>query len=303
MTDHGNPPAYTLPAVPQPGPGIQSYHGSSPSGQNPALVAVQASQPVQMFTIAQAANIPTVYENYRSRQSKCLGIIQIIAGVLCIVFNAVGIAAWSLLTIASIGIWGGILFIITGAFGVSAAKLQTKCKVITFLVLNIISATVTVPLFICAVIGAIFDDSYQSCYGYGYSGYGYRYSCRGAAQVAVAMNALLAVLAIIEAVAAIWGSVICCKAACCCRSTGNEIVASIQYATIQGQQVIIIPQSHFGGQMMMTYSPPEYSTQQIPNPAVSIPYPPSYGQEMAAAPPAYIQSNNSCCENLEKQLM
>jgi len=255
-----------------------------------------------------------------------LGITQLFVGVLCIIFNSVGINFGAQISVGSIGIWGGILFIINGAFGMSAAKSGTKCKIITFMVLSIISAGITVPLFICAVIGAVIDDSYFSCYRYNYNTYNYDRpsNCLYIQNVAIAMNSLLAILAIIEAIAATWGSAICCKAVCCCSTIGNQqMLAPIQYATIQGQPVIIIPQMNFGGQTVVNYPPqghpvqghplpghpvqlhplpghppPEYSTQPIVNVSAP-PYPMFYGQDTASG--MNSQSYNGPNGDMEKQ--
>lgn len=48
-------------------------------------------------------------------------------------------------------------------------------------------------------------------------------------RVVVAMQALLAILAFIEAVLAIWGASICCQAVCCC--TPQPQTVSMQIAT------------------------------------------------------------------------
>jgi len=304
MADQANPPAYTLPVAPAPGPGIHQYSGQAgqtqpyhgQAGLVQPVVAIQSGQPVQMYAYNSP---PVVYGNYNSKQSMGLGVTQVVVGVICIVINAIGIAFGSLLAVVSIGIWGGIMFIISGSFGISAAKWRTKCKVIAFMVLCIISAAITVPLFICAVMGAALDGYYENCYSLYYNYYRRSYNCQEISHVAVAMNAVLASLAIVQAIAAIWGSAICCKAACCCKYNNSQVVAPIQFATIQGQQVIIIPQSqlNLGGQMM-TYAPPDYSTQQVLS-ASGPPYQISYGQNPVAS--FVPQTYHGNVDNLEKQ--
>jgi len=335
MTDSTNPPAYSM-ANPSPSVlGVQAYSGPV-AGQNPPVIAMPAGQQYQVVTVAQS---PRVYNSYASKQSLGLGITQVLAGIFCVVFNAVAIAFGALVSPASIGIWGGIMFILSGAFGISAAKCRTKCKVVTFMVLSIMSAAITLPLFICSIIGAIIDGYNFYCYTYYYYGYYSSNSCPNTRNVAVAMNSLLTILAFVEAVAAIWGSVICCKAACCCNSTEN-VAVPIQYATMQGQQVIIIqqPQLNYGGQLVAYPAPAGYTTQPIINayptqpmgnaypaqpignayPAQQItntsyptypaqpmvnmaapPYTVSYGVDSATAPAAH--SNNTFNENMEKQ--
>jgi len=50
-----------------------------------------------------------VYENYLSYQALGLGVTMIVAGVLCIIFNAVSIGLGGPLSAIFYGIWGGIL--------------------------------------------------------------------------------------------------------------------------------------------------------------------------------------------------
>jgi len=47
----------------------------------------------------------------------------------------------------------------------------------------------------------------------------------------IAMEAMQAILAFIVGIASIWGSVLCCKVACCCNTTGQVggILFAINY--------------------------------------------------------------------------
>jgi len=259
MLLNGNHPSYIIPTAPPSDPELQPNNGYAGPESS---YAVQTAQPVPMFTYAQAARNSN--RNYKRKQSKGLGIMQIIVGVLCIVFNAVGNYYGSYASVASIGIWGGIMFIITGSFGISAAKVCTKCKITTFMVLSIISAVITIPLFICSVIGAILNNVYHACnnpHSFSYSTYGF-FSCQERIKVSIAMTSLLACLAVIEAYAAIWGSVICSKAGyCCCNNTGNQQMIPIQHETIQQCQPVIFipqPQINFEDQMDPCTPPPDY---------------------------------------------
>ena len=50
-------------------------------------------------------------------------------------------------------------------------------------------------------------------------------------QISIAMEAMLAFLAVVEAIVAICGSVMCCKAACCCQGCcDNTPVAQVNCA-------------------------------------------------------------------------
>jgi hypothetical protein len=312
MTDQqlNNPPAYTLPTA---SPSVQGTQTSDipagfnspmtavpcniPGGHNPPVIQMQAGYPLQMYAYPKPA---TVYGSYLSKRSRSLGIAHITIGALCIVFNAVGIGFDAILSVASIGIWGGILFIVTGAFGISAAKLRTKCKITTFMVLCIVSAAVTIALFVCAVMGATIqgNEGYYSyiCRSYYYYDYYYSNACRN---VAIAMNSLLAILAVAAAIPAIWGSVLCCKVYGCCKASETQIMMSQeQYAGMSGgQPMIIIPlsQINFGGQMV-AYAP-GYSAQQTGSTSAP-PYPLNYEPDTA---PLVPQSNTNINENVEKQ--
>jgi len=170
----------------------------------------------------------TIYTNYRSAQSMGLGITQIIIGVMCITFNGVALGYGAPLSYVGHGIWGGIMFIITGAFGIPAAKVRSKCLVCAFMVLCIISASLCVPVFSLGIAGAVsWCDYYWTCYWY--------------KEIGTAMNSMLAVLAVAEAAVAIWGSVICCKVACCGNTPGNMMVPQpVQYTQGYGGQIITI---------------------------------------------------------------
>jgi len=50
----------------------------------------------------------TVYENYGSEHSRGLGVLMIVAGILCIIFNIVSLVLGRLLSVVGYGIWGGI---------------------------------------------------------------------------------------------------------------------------------------------------------------------------------------------------
>ena len=311
MTDYTNPPAYTLYTGSTPVQGTQTHDQTAGqnlssngiAGMNPPLMGIQAGQPIQVFVYPQP---PTVYGGYQSTKSRNLGITQIILGALSIVFNAVGISYLAELSYAGVGIWGGILFIINGAFGISAAKLRTKCKITTVLVLSIISSVTTIALIICAVMGAALQYPYYGYYGYSCNGGRYEYgdyhyhqnTCRA---VAVAMNSVLAVLAVAEAVAAIWSSVLCCKVYGCCDSSGN-MMTSPQYAPVQGsQQVIIVPRSQLNSGGPLTTYATGYPPQQVIGGAAPS-YPTNHGLDST---PQLVpaQSNLGINNNMEKQLL
>jgi hypothetical protein len=212
-----------------------------------------------------------IYDNYAHYTSKALGIVQIIVGALCIIFNIVGVSLPAPVgfSVVGFGIWGGILFVLTGSFGIAACKNRTKCWIITFMVFCILSACTCIVVFSLGVLGAVVSDvSY-------YGDYYYDHHYRDYAKVEIAMLSFLAISAIVEAIAAIWGSVICCKAVGCCSTTpynNGPVMVPIQTTQVQGYpmqnngQVMFIQQpQHFGAQAI-PYSAPSSNAMQTPVP-------------------------------------
>jgi len=162
----------------------------------------------------------TTFGGYRSTLSMNLGITQIVVGILCVVFSVVGFT-YGALTALTVGFWGGVLFIVSGAYGISAAKSQDKCKITAFLVLCIISIVIAAILLICAflavaanvrVLSLCRDDSHSESFSN---------LCEHLTNIQIAMNALLIILAVVELIASIWGSALGGRATGCCGSPVN----------------------------------------------------------------------------------
>ena len=71
--------------------------------QSGTAVVYTTQQPVALTVVS------PVCESYKSRQSMIAGIILILAGVLSIVFNAVGIPLFEVFSAIGQGFWCGIL--------------------------------------------------------------------------------------------------------------------------------------------------------------------------------------------------
>ena len=83
---------------PSAGPG--ALHGP------PAPGPQQQQQQGAMY----AYSAPKVlYDAFKARQARALGITQLCAGLLCIVFNAGAIGAHSIVASIGYGIWGGLV--------------------------------------------------------------------------------------------------------------------------------------------------------------------------------------------------
>jgi len=270
---------------------VQSTSPSHPPASNQQTTyqpsSVVITSPGQAYS-----SQSTVYTKYRSAQSRGLGITQIIVGALCIVLNVLAIVFESIPSIIGFGIWGGILVIIAGSFGITAAKHRTRCHVIASMVLSIISAALTIGLFIVSILAAVLDGVHCYMY-YSYNSDGQRVQslglneCMNRATVSKILNAALAVLAVVEAVAAIWSSVLGCKAACCCSYTPyaeNVVVIPGQVSNGPGVQMIMITQPQTNANVATAY--PGYSI-----------VPQQQGSQLSPLPPTAAPNYYDCEAN------
>jgi len=294
QTSNQDPPDYTPPTVSSSLGDMLTYNEASE--KNPAVLGMQAELPVIMDD---QVHSPTINTNYRSRQSMILGIMQIIVGVLCIVFNSVAIASGAMYSRAGIGIWGGIMVIVCGSFGIAAAKVGNKYRLVGFLVLCLSSTATTVALFVFSVISAAVNGNYLC----DYDDDDYDDDCYVYYKASQGMNGVLSILAVVGAATSIWGSVISFKAVCYFTSPQQQHQqqaesSPVQYVTMQGgQPMIIVPQYrlNYGGQVNYAQEYPGQEILTVPAPSYQV----SYSRNTA---PRVVQpSNNNQSEVLNMQ--
>jgi small-conductance mechanosensitive channel len=179
-----------------------------------------------------ASPMALVYDDYNSKLSWVLGAAGILIGVMTVAWDIVAIAFSNVYATAiGYGLWSGVIFCITGGFGIAAAHSAVSWRVITFMVLSIASVicaavtfclgvvdsvTVSVPYFnlACNSLGSncvkpIYDD---------------------AQRVTIAMTALLAAMGGIMSLIATCGACLGCRVACCGKSANAQIVQYVQRA-------------------------------------------------------------------------
>lgn len=297
-----NPPVYpqAQTAVVQPinvAPGQQVYP------------AVGAPTPVVYAYPAQTPAV--VYSDYRSCQSKFTGIIQLIAGICLIAFNATAIGLYASWTVISYGIWGGCMFVITGVFGIIAAKRKTKCTVIAYMILCIIATVFAATVFALGVVGCVVASS--DCRTYSYYSYYYYYSYNdcGNPSAVMAMNILITILAAVVFIVALWGSIICCRSGCKGSASqpvpmmiiGNTAYPISAYSVTSGQVIITQAYPAAPGQMVGAPGPmitaPAYTVGQGQMNAVPV-YQPLIGDIPSA--PAYHASPNMAFQDSNENL-
>ncbi|ELU18745.1 hypothetical protein CAPTEDRAFT_218473 [Capitella teleta] len=124
-------------------------------GQQQPQYVIQGSMPSQTYIQGQQE-----FPNYKWRNSYIVGISHIVIGILCIIFGgaALGVHAWG--AVVGHGIWGGIMFIITGALALVASKTKSYCSISSHLGLACSSMAIALLGFILCIAGC-YDDWMQ----------------------------------------------------------------------------------------------------------------------------------------------
>lgn len=134
-----------------------------------------------------------------------LGIVQVINGLLLILFNIVGIILVGSQFTMSVapGIWMGIFVIVCGVFGILCKIKKSKGYIITYMILSILTAVLMWFLIGIANTGVILDIRLRSYHRYYYG------------EAGLAFNVLLSIFGVFEMVFAIVASAFGCGATCC----------------------------------------------------------------------------------------
>ncbi|XP_070540119.1 uncharacterized protein [Ptychodera flava] len=178
-----------------------------------------ASQPTQAMQGRPSTNRMGKRPGFASRPTMVFGIFQLIFGCICIILGSSAFAIECKFHDSGTGIWCGVMFAVTGLFGIEASLKKTNAMIITTMVLSIISATMAGSACIVGIIAAIIEEE---CYYLSeYDDYGNHvrdddyYDCDTNYGGRVAVDCILAVVALSEIVIAILQSAFCCSAYCC----------------------------------------------------------------------------------------
>ncbi|XP_006820852.1 uncharacterized protein LOC102802982 [Saccoglossus kowalevskii] len=198
----------------------------------------------------------------RRRSFARLSIVQIIVGSLSLVFGITSIVVGCVGSYSGIGIWCGIFFIVTGSLGCITSMKFTNCWIITSMVMCIVAATLSGPIFvISAAVTVAHENTYilEECsynkYGHYDCTYGHDYTCTG-------IDAVLLVIAIIEFISAIIQASLCCQPLCCSQRNQPMMyyVAGQPYGVPQQATVYMMPPgaqviTQQGGQQFQSMAP------------------------------------------------
>ncbi|XP_077175099.1 membrane-spanning 4-domains subfamily A member 15-like [Paroedura picta] len=168
-------------------PGILQYAGQQLSNQPPLNHEVGLREKLQ------------------KAESKTLGAIQIIIGLVHIGFGSVSVADHrqqyvGLATLAGYPFWGGLFFIASGSLSVSAEKYQTILLVKRSVGMNITSAGMALIGMALYISGFIAKSSYY-----------YYYSYDSASQWSVGLEVLLFMFSSLEFCITVWTAHFWCQ--------------------------------------------------------------------------------------------
>ncbi|XP_078000250.1 uncharacterized protein LOC144452913 isoform X2 [Glandiceps talaboti] len=179
--------------------------------------AVQ-QQPAQVVT--QMYGSPTVRPGFAHRKALVLGICQIIIGIVLLLLDIAATVVALIFNglLAGSGFVSGVMFIVTGSFGIASSKKKTNCYIITSMVLSIISATFGGFIFLNAMTNLIILGSIN---------------VDGAETGSTWSLLFVLLLALAETVIAIVQSALCCRTVCCRKRQG----VTLYYLPNERQQV------------------------------------------------------------------
>ncbi|MCJ8729993.1 hypothetical protein PDJAM_G00114110 [Pangasius djambal] len=164
-------------------------------------------------------------------QPKALGIVQIMIGVITILFGIVLVSEPPFVTFSVLSgnvYWAPIVYIIAGSLSVAAENKVHPCLVKGSLGMNVVSA-----VFSAAGIGALTTDLFLY-YGCSTSAYCYWFMAR-----TKAISGVLLVFSVLQFIISITISAFACKATCCAEMMVPVVLYGNQAATSNPQVSVV----------------------------------------------------------------
>ncbi|XP_066274456.1 uncharacterized protein [Branchiostoma lanceolatum] len=216
----------------------------------------------------QPAGSPKCFGN---SAAKALSITQVVCGGIAIVLGVVIIVLGTGSSYTGYPIWMGALFLSTGIVGIFAAVRKTTCMMIPFMILSILSAFFTSIML--GLAGTAVDyDRWRWCWEI-------QSYCNNTG-ARVAMDALLIVLALLEAGLSITTAMMTCFAVCpCCKAGGSDNCCSCDSQGYQPPAVAY----QVGADGRLVQIPGQYAMQGG-QPIAMTPFPASQPQHVTALP-------------------
>ncbi|KAK1798876.1 hypothetical protein P4O66_007163 [Electrophorus voltai] len=148
------------------------------------------------------------FKKFLKGEPKTLGTIQIMIGLMTILFGIViTIDPITITVYSGITFWGSLFYLIAGSLTVAASNKHNRCLVNSSLVLNVFSTISAGIVIILLSLDLAFSRYFYSCYDYGYNCSSYKTLTRGTIGV-------LLVFSVLQFFISITISAFACKATC-----------------------------------------------------------------------------------------
>ena len=123
---------------------------------NPEVIVPVTTAPPIVFLVPPTSSQAQVHQYDKTFPKKTvvwLGAIQLFISFVCILTQIIGIAyPYDGIAFSMSGIWCGLIFGFSGAFGMVAGLAPSRCSIITFMVFAIIAASFCLPfIFISSI--------------------------------------------------------------------------------------------------------------------------------------------------------
>ncbi|XP_035252009.1 membrane-spanning 4-domains subfamily A member 4A-like isoform X2 [Anguilla anguilla] len=197
------------------------------------------------------SHVSSVLGKFLKGDPKALGTVQIMIGVLNILFGIVmAVHADSIGVYSGIVFWGALIYISSGALSVAANNKLNKCLVRGALGMNIISTiTAGIAIILFSLDFVIMMRYYCSDNEESYSYYNCRRLQRTLETRSQGMTGVLLVFSILEFIISICVSAFACRAVCDC-STEQVVYIPATNSQVTSENLISTPNTY-----QMTISP------------------------------------------------
>ncbi|XP_030638983.1 membrane-spanning 4-domains subfamily A member 4A-like [Chanos chanos] len=182
-----------------------------------------------------SSRVPTLLAKFLRGEPKALGTVQILIGVMMLLFGIVlAVNAASISTYSGVAFWGCLIYISSGSLGVAAENNLNKCLVKGSLVMNIFS---TITAGISVILFSL--DMVLQLYYYYCSGYDCYYLSTVCPLYSISfqstlngVSGVLLVFSLLQFVISISVSAFACKATCCTNPEISHIQLPGHHATV-----------------------------------------------------------------------
>uniref|UniRef100_A0A3B1IJ29 Membrane-spanning 4-domains subfamily A member 4A-like n=1 Tax=Astyanax mexicanus TaxID=7994 RepID=A0A3B1IJ29_ASTMX len=265
-------PTFGVPTAGVPTAGVH-YFGGPAAGVPTFGVPTFGVPSVGVPSVGVPNGVPNVkLGKFLKIQPKALGTVQILTGVITLVFGIVQLFGQLPFSVFSgIYFWGSLIYISAGSLSVSAEKKLNSCLVKASLIMNVFSAITAAVAILMLSLDFVVQTGYDPCY-YPYNNYE---ACQAYLQFlsrTQGISGVLLVFSLLQFIISICVSAFGCKATCCndpmvsvvtvaptpaaCCSLTNPF-----YAPSRPQDVFYIANPNVNVNNTPTQNPPAY----VPN--------------------------------------